>query len=343
MAVRDFRSMRVQDFWQDHLQPFLVFSKGERNGVIFLFLLLNLAWIIPVYLPRKQVTLTAAELVLIDSARKSWDTVQAKDKRYRITENTAERDEGRWSPESPAKLLFRPFDPNTADEQTWLAMGIPLRTIRTIHRYIDRGGRFRSPEDVRKIYSLTDQQYRSLKAWIRIAPPPGRPGPKTGQFEERGPSPGSGPSYASKDAPAYRRAPVFRAPLDVNVADSAAWEALPGIGPTLARRIIRYREALGGFYRVEQVGETFGLPDSVFQRIRQRLTTGLDYPVRPVPVNRADPSVLAAHPYISRKLAGLIAAYRTRHGPFQAPEDLLAIPLFSDSLLNHLRPYLSFN
>ena len=45
----------------------------------------------------------------------------------------------------------------------------------------------------------------------------------------------------------------------------------PGIGAKLASRIIHFRGKLGGFYQIEQVGETFGLPDSSFQKIKYYL------------------------------------------------------------------------
>jgi DNA uptake protein ComE-like DNA-binding protein len=335
--------MTFREFWHGHLRPFLVFSRGERNGVLFLFLLLNLAWIIPVYLPRKPLALSPVEVRLIDSARKAWNLTGTEGKRYGITENNRQGGEGLSVSGSPARLLFRPFDPNTADEQTWVAMGIPPRTIRIIHRYIEKGGRFRAPEELRKIYGLTDQQFRMMRAWIRIAPPAANPGQGAGRGTQYSTGSRTDAAYARKIPSAYRKDPDFRGQLDINRADSADWEALPGIGPTLARRIVRYREALGGFHMPQQVAETYGLPDSVFQLIRGRLSTSPGHPVRELRVNTDDAASLAAHPYVTRKLAGLITAYRSRHGPFRSTEELLAIPLVNDSLLNRLRPYLSLN
>ena len=60
-------------------------------------------------------------------------------------------------------------------------------------------------------------------------------------------------------------------PIDINLADTTAFIALPGIGSKLADRIVRFREKLGGFYSTEQIGEVYGLADSVFQKIRSLL------------------------------------------------------------------------
>lgn len=52
--------------------------------------------------------------------------------------------------------------------------------------------------------------------------------------------------------------------------------ALPGIGSKLANRIVTFREKLGGFYAVEQLKETYGLPDSTFQMLKPYLTVNAD-------------------------------------------------------------------
>ena len=66
-------------------------------------------------------------------------------------------------------------------------------------------------------------------------------------------------SYKSGKSGVRRR----QAAIDINTADSTAWVALNGIGPGFAKRIITYREKLGGFYQVDQLKEVYGL-DSVW-------------------------------------------------------------------------------
>ena len=74
------------------------------------------------------------------------------------------------SPRKPALTPF-PFDPNTADSLALCRLGLPDWMARNIVRYRERGGRFRRPEDFRKIYGLTDEQYQMLHPYIRIASP----------------------------------------------------------------------------------------------------------------------------------------------------------------------------
>jgi DNA uptake protein ComE-like DNA-binding protein len=134
------------------------------------------------------------------------------------------------------------------------------------------------------------------------------------------------------------RKPVIVA---INAADSAAWEALPGIGPVLAARIVRFRDKLGGFYSITQVAETYGLADSTFKKIQSSLRAD-SVSLKKVNINKMDEQSLAKHPYIRYKLARLIIRYRSVHGPFSGPEALMNIPLVDDSIYRKLEPYISY-
>jgi competence ComEA-like helix-hairpin-helix protein len=115
---------------------------------------------------------------------------------------------------------------------------------------------------------------------------------------------------------------------------------LPGIGSKLANRIIRFRDKLGGFYSVEQVGETYGLPDSTFQKIKPFLILG-DRPLVRININTADAATLKEHPYIGWTAARALVAYRAQHGPFSTIEDVEKVsPILADQI-KRLIPYLS--
>lgn len=139
-----------------------------------------------------------------------------------------------------------------------------------------------------------------------------------------------------KAAPGYVRK-VYT--IDINKADSAAWEALPGIGPVLAARIVRFRDKLGGFYSVAQVAETYGLPDSTFKKIQASLQLH-KVSLKKIDINQTDEKTLAQHPYIRYKLARVIVLYRSNNGPFRLPEQLLELPLVDDSIYRKLEHYI---
>lgn len=56
--------------------------------------------------------------------------------------------------------------------------------------------------------------------------------------------------------------------VDINRADEAGLQAIPGIGPALARRIVEFREANGPFSRVEDIMKVRGIGEKSFQKIK---------------------------------------------------------------------------
>jgi competence ComEA-like helix-hairpin-helix protein len=128
--------------------------------------------------------------------------------------------------------------------------------------------------------------------------------------------------------------------VDINQADTSAWATLPGIGSKLSLRIVNFREKLGGFYSIEQVAQTFGLPDSVFQRIKPMLLLSA-MAIKKININKASEEELKIHPYLRWQLAKAIIAYRNEHGEFKKLEELKNIMAFSEETFNKVAPYLN--
>jgi competence protein ComEA len=205
------------------------------------------------------------------------------------------------------------FDPNTLPEEGWQTLGVQQKTIETIKKYINKGGRFSDANDLEKIWGLQYDAPR-LKPYVRIS---------------------SMPPVARKE---FRQAEKQQL-VDINAADSLEWLSLPGIGPTFTKRILGFRKKLGGFYAVEQVAETYGLPDSVFQKIRSRLMVE-NKSLRKIDLNSATQETLKAHPYISYQIANVIIRYREQHGKFTSVQDISKIMIITDSMLHKISPYL---
>ena len=142
--------------------------------------------------------------------------------------------------------------------------------------------------------------------------------------------------------PPLKRSHKIMSPLDINSADTSAFIALPGIGSKLAARIVAFREKLGGFYDVRQVGEVYGLQDSVLQKLMPLLKCD-DQLVRKININNAGKDELKTHPYIRWELADVLIAFRNAHGSFSSAKDLSKIDMIDDDMLNRIMPYISFN
>ncbi len=62
--------------------------------------------------------------------------------------------------------------------------------------------------------------------------------------------------------------------VNINTASLRELESLPGIGPSFAQRIIRYRTENGGFKSIEEIKEVKGIGEKSFQRIKELITIG---------------------------------------------------------------------
>jgi DNA uptake protein ComE-like DNA-binding protein len=305
------------------LREYLYFNRKERNGILLL-----LAFSVGVaFLPVKKWVHRPAHEVLDDSLGQqlvdlSMQALPEKDHdRPRHYDGGGHRREvDQWT--TPAGYFY--FDPNTLDEAGWRKLGLPERTIGTLRRYVEKGGRFRRAEDLRKIWGIPPERAEQLIPYVRIT--------EVERTESNLATVNSKPGSLKS----------FREPatLDVNLADTTAWIALPGIGRKLAARIVGFREKLGGFVSVAQVSETYGLSDSTFQLIRGRLVCA-NQPVRTLHLNQATLEQFKAHPYIRYPLASAIIQYRNQHGPFVAVGDLQKLVVVTPEIFAKISPYLT--
>lgn len=296
---------------------FFHFSRKERTGVIVLLLAVAACWaipLLPVFRPAPVTTDTAfaAAVQAFEQQLSAKSTATLK---------------------LPVRLFY--FDPNSLPEAGWEQLGVPPKVVRNIQRYLAGGGRFRHPEDLQRIYTLPPEVYSRLAPYIRIAERVITEKNKRKWNNNR-----KRDSVDRRDS-ARRSWYSAKQPrcIDINTADTLQWQALPGIGPGYARRIVGFRERLGGFHSIAQIGETYGLPDTVFKKIQPLLQIGSSS-LKKIDINHADEKSLAHHPYIRYKLAGLIVRYRSMNGPFRQVEELRRIPLVDEIIYRKIEHYI---
>lgn len=143
------------------------------------------------------------------------------------------------------------------------------------------------------------------------------------------------PSYQRRESPKLNK-------LDFFEADSVVLQVVPGIGQTMAGRIVKFREGLGGLLYKEQLLDVYGMTPEVMERVFEYFVfkPGL---YRKLLVNQADASEIAKHPYINYGAAKVIVAYRQQHGRYTKPEDLLQVKIFNQEWLDRISPYLDFD
>ena len=119
-------------------------------------------------------------------------------------------------------------------------------------------------------------------------------------------------SYVVADSVYKRLEPYIDIPkTDINRADSAALDALPGIGPWFASKMVAYREALGGYSCPEQLLNIWRFDEEKYNGLRDLIVCG---PSEAKLFWDWDDEALHGHPDIrNASLARAIALYRKHH------------------------------
>lgn len=292
------------------VKEYLSFTRKERTAIVILLVLMGLFIAAPyLYTPEQLPPVDTREL-------ESY-----LERQPAATRNASGKDATVGDGKATIARLFL-FDPNTLSAEGWQQLGIRERTALTILRYRSKGGRFRRAEDLRKIWGLATADADRLIPYVRI---PDGEQPKTPTAKAEW----SGGKWS------------LQATIRINDATVDDWQALPGIGEVLANRIVRYRDKLGGFTSVEQVGKTYGISDSVFQRIQPllRLDAGGQPANTRLDLNIASAPQLSAHTGIPEAIARAIVVYRKQYGPFRTVADLKKIVVLSDSLFQLIEPF----
>lgn len=294
---------------KDAIGRYLHFTRNERLAVISLGLAIIVLRLLPHYLPVAGGLPTAIP-----------DSLLAKlDSETSLTTNTPTA--------GTQEVKLKKFNPNTASREELMALGIPPRTAGTIEKFREKGGVFRSPADLSKIYGMPPMLARQLEVYVVLPPrDSSRSAPQLVAVAHNMP------------VISFSRPPPKRVTVKLNASDSMDWRSLRGIGAVLSGRIIRYRNRLGGFRFIEQLKEVYGISDSLFTTLRPQLmvdSSGLEK----ININTASATDLAKHPYIRWPIANQIVQYRNRHGPFKNLSQLSSLHLIDSSLLVKLTPY----
>jgi len=129
--------------------------------------------------------------------------------------------------------------------------------------------------------------------------------------------------------------------LELNTCDSSALEALPGIGPVLAARILKYRNLLGGYVTTDQLKEVYGLSAETFDLIREHVKADAGL-VRKVNLNTADYKGIARLRYLEKADIRMILKYRELNGTIRSVDDLVKNKIITPEKAERVRGYVVF-
>ena len=208
------------------------------------------------------------------------------------------------------------FDPNTSSYDTLIRLGFTGPEANTLINFRKKGGKFRQPADIKKVYGITEEKAGKLIPFVKV-----------------------------KVDTIRRSRDVSKEPqktlIDINKCDSAILMTLPGIGPVLSVRIIKFRNVLGGFASVNQLKEVYGLAPETFNIIKDRVFADSSVLFR-IKINSVGYKELNKLPYLEKYEVTAIIKYRELKGRVESINDLTENKLIPKEKAIKLRPYLNF-
>ncbi|MFS2188624.1 helix-hairpin-helix domain-containing protein [Mucilaginibacter sp. Mucisp84] len=284
------------------IKNYLSVTKKEWNGMVVLIILIAMVLLTPYLFQANHkdniINFKAFDKAVTDSD-KTGD-IPAKDEVFAGNRNVR------------SATLFQ-FNPNNLPLAGWVKLGLTEHQAQVIKHYEEKGGRFLTKGDVKKMYSVSPAEYKILEPYINL--------------------PDGAAYHTNKVKPGEA--------IEINTADSAKLTMIHGIGPAFARRIVHYRERVGGFYNKEQLKEVYGIDEQKYNQIKADIAVDGRHVIK-VNINTATFNELKRFPYLSYKQMDAIVAYRDEHGSYSALNDLKNIAILNDGILRKIGPYLVF-
>ncbi len=218
------------------------------------------------------------------------------------------------------KIKPQTFDPNKLPEELWLEMGFSAKQVTSIKKYEAKGGKFYQKEDVKKLYCISEAEYQIIEPYIQIKSP----------YKTK---------PARKKTPAKKKEKPSLIITEINTADAQEIETNLQLSSWLAKRMVKYRELLGGYQNSKQLMEVYGMKASKYETILNYVTIDTTLTTK-IDVNKVEFKQLLRHPYFEYETTKTIINARKKAGGFSSLEDVKQNCMLPDSLFHKISPYI---
>jgi competence protein ComEA len=203
------------------------------------------------------------------------------------------------------------FDPNLIAFDSLLLLGFPNHVAQRVVNYREKGGEFFTKNDLTKIYGLDEELYHDIEHLI--------------------------------DLPDSSIVAIDHIKFDINKVSRARLASMPAVSEAIARRLINYRAALGGFITMQQLQEVYEMDEACCEAIGRLGFVRDGFRPKLIRINEATAGELASHPYVSNRLADDIIRFREINGAIRSKDLLAGFKSVDESNFDKLISYLDFN
>lgn len=306
------------------IKAFFSFTRREQYGFVVLFALIFIVIVLNFFIgkippePPDEALMAAwnEEVVRFEqtqiAAAKQEDSLKQA-YRYRQENLVKERSQRNFSNQhygrEQTKLFY--FDPNILALEGFVELGFSQKQAQVILNYREKGGVFRTKDDFKKSFVVSDEMFAILEPWLLL------------------PEATSGNEYTQKE----------HFTIELNTADTTDLKQIHGIGSVLAERIIRHRERLGGFCYSAQLLEVNGIDKPLWEKTLPHIVIDTTR-IERFDLNNCEFKQLARHPYFEHYIVKALFEYKDKKGRFSSVEELKELPVMYDALYDTLAPYL---
>ncbi len=283
------------------------FSRSQRNGLLVLSFLMVFSFTVPrLFLLYKKETTT------------DFSAYEKEINLFYQTKTT------QLQKKSKENIKLFKFNPNTSSWSDFLDLGLSPRQAKQLINYRNKGGVFRTKSDFSKMYAIDDSTYRRLAPYLLL------------------PSKKQKKNSKAKSKKEYNTLKKTYKPVrvNINIADTQELQKIKGIGAVLSKRIVAFREKLGGFYIKSQLLEVYGIQKEAYEGIASQVF--VQGTVEKLNMNFSTASELSRHPYINKSLAKQIVKERSMNGAYTDIDNFISRNKASLSDIEKLKPYILF-
>lgn len=200
------------------------------------------------------------------------------------------------------------INPNDAQFDDFLRVGFSEKQAKSCINYRSKGGKFHKESDLMKIYSISENDYNRLKQYV-IVPKEN----KTREWKRE--------DYNKKEKHIIPSNTVSIKIVPINSCDTTDLMNLPKIGSFRARKIIEYRDKLGGFYDISQLLNVYSIDSELVSEIGKYIIVDT-LAIKKINVNEASFKEIVHHPLISYETTKNIVTYKRIVGEIKNVQEL---------------------
>lgn len=289
--------------WKKVLREYFAFPKKERRAIWVLFIIWLCLLLVQFVQHRYFDFKHLASYKINVNTELNKEDLKKLNKQYKK----------QASKSSYSKKYY--FNYITFDELTLI--GISKSDAKKIINQKEKGLKIYTADDLKKITDVDTFSVSKLKSFLKFFP---------------------SKKYFAKTKTEFKNNIVNL--VNINNADSIMLDGIKGIGMGTAKRVIAYRDKLGGYVNIEQLKEVWGIDSALFTTLKKSVYIETNSHQK-ININTVDFERLSKHPYIGYKLAKIILNYRMQHGNFTSTKDLLNIHVMNENIFSKIEMYIS--